>query len=106
MKPLLIACLLMSSIAWSARSEPLRITVYDQANLPSQVLRTVSENLLFLLRHSGIEMQWAAGAPDADEATLITQTNIVSAQQQRRISCYARRDIAVRILPQAPSGVP
>jgi len=97
---------LILTTALAAQAEQLRVTVYDRANLTQDMKQRVVQDLRFIFQHSEIAIDFAAGALDADEATLVTYANVVSKEQERRLACQARRDIAIAIVPVAPSGTP
>jgi hypothetical protein len=105
MKTGLLVAVLGLAMTSTAEAERLHVSVYDKANLPPQLLKSVAENLGFIFDHSGIEVEWVEGSLSADEATLVTYTNIVSVTQERRLACVARRDIAAAIIPVAPVNV-
>ena len=105
MKTSLLVSVLGLALTGTAGAEKLHVNVYDKANLSPQLLKSVAENLRFIFDHSGIEVEWVEGSLSADEATLVTYTNIVSVVQERRLACAARWDIAAAIIPTAPSNV-
>ncbi|HCC59317.1 MAG TPA: hypothetical protein DEQ47_19055 [Solibacterales bacterium] len=109
MKGILIASLLIlagrAGIAAGA-SVPLHVTVYNKANVPPETTTRAAQTLRFLFAHSDVEIEWVAGNPEADEANFVTYTGIVNKEQERRFACRARRDIALRLLANAPASVP
>jgi hypothetical protein len=106
MKATLIALILGAAAVATASAGQLHVTVYDKANLPAHVSKEVADNVRRVFRHSDIEVEWVTGAPEADEATLVMYNGVVSKQQEHRLACRARRDIAVAIRRAVPSGFP
>ncbi len=111
MKRILVASILGTAITagasvGTARAEQLHITVYDKSNLPAQNMHELIQDLRVIFQHANIEIHWVSGTRDADEATLVTYANIVSKEQERRLACRARRDLAVGIVGSAPSPIP
>jgi hypothetical protein len=106
MAQLLRLCLAGATVAESAMAEQLHVTVYDKTKLTEPLAKRTADSLQLIFRQSDIEIEWVAGAADADEATLVIYDGGGSREWERRLACRARRDIAVAILPTAPSGVP
>jgi hypothetical protein len=110
MKTTSVALLFATAIAGvpvgTARAGQLRVTVYDKSDLPAQTTHRASQNLRYIFLHGNIGIVWVTGTPDADEATLVTYTNIVSREQEHRLACRARRDVAVAIRAASPSLFP
>ena len=100
MKAILIVALTMGM----ADAEQLRITVYDNTNMPDEVNQTVASSLRRIFRQSGIEIEWIAGAWGADEAGLMTYQPVATGHDQE-LACRARRDIALSIVPAGVPGV-
>jgi hypothetical protein len=95
-----------TTVAESTKAEALHVTVYDKTNLTRAFAKQVADDLRLIFRESGIEIRWIAGAPDADEATLTIYDGTGGRDRERWLACHARRDIALSILPVAPSSVP
>jgi hypothetical protein len=90
-----------------AKAEQLHVTVYDKANLPEQFAQRAADNLRLIFRQAEIEVEWVSGAPEADEATLVIYDGLAAGRdQEHRLACRARREIAVAIMPAAPSSLP
>jgi hypothetical protein len=106
MRRMLVATILGAALLQTTRAEQLQVTIYEKAHLPERVVGKTVENLRLIFHHAQIEIEWKAGAPDADDATLFTYSGTPGKREERRAACGARRDIAVGILPTAPSGLP
>jgi hypothetical protein len=100
MKAVAIAALIMGTV----NAEPLRITVYDRANVPDQVSEAVVVSLRRVFRQSGIDIEWVAGVPGAPEASLMVYEPLLTGHELE-LACRARRDIALEILPAAVPGI-
>ena len=94
---LLFATAMAGGSVGTTRAGQLRVTVYDKSDLPAQTTHQAFQNLRAIFRHGNIGIDWVTGTPDADEATLVTYTNIVSREQEHRLACRARRNVAVAI---------
>ncbi len=103
---LLFATAMAGGSVGTTRAGQLRVTVYDKSDLPAQTTHLASQNLRAIFRHGNIGIDWVTGTPDADEATLVTYTNIVSKEQEHRLACRARRNVAVAIRAASPSLFP
>jgi hypothetical protein len=84
-------------------AEPLRITVYDKAQLSGLVLESVFDRIRHIFRRSDIEAKIVLGDPLADEGSVVMYPGTLRPEQAARAACNARRDIAVQILPAIPS---
>ena len=80
-------------------AEVLPITIYNAAQLKPDVMNSAGYLLRGIFRQSGIASQIRLGELTANEASLVLYTN-------RQDECRPRRDIALRILPSAPTGLP
>jgi len=103
---LLTSMAMGTAVAGTPRPEHLRVIVYDQADLRPRELDTALQSLAKILRHGSVEVELVIGEADADESSFLRYTNIVSKEQEHRAGCSARRDIALRILANAPSNAP
>ena len=87
--------------------EPLRVTVYNKASLSGKILSQTAATVQSIFRQSGIEIEWVEGMAEATESAVTIHTSMPqSTDQARRLACAARRDIALTIMPAAPSKVP
>jgi hypothetical protein len=102
----MITTLIGLVLTGTAAAGQLHVAVYDKSNVPEQVAKEAANNLRVIFRHSGMEVEWVAGAPDADEANFLIYDGVVTKDQEHRAACRARRDIAVAIRPTAPPGPP
>jgi hypothetical protein len=94
MRRLLICATVAAAIV---NAEQLRISVYDKAGVPKEVMKDVYEQLGRIFRHSGIHAEVAAGDPAAAEAHLVVYNSGLSHLQYSEAACRARLDIAVDI---------
>lgn len=88
-----------------AAAERVRVTVYDEVAVPGNVWDSVVENVQRIFRQSGVEIEWAAGLPEADEASLFLYPGPLRKGRELEMVCRARRDIALKI-SFAFKGVP
>jgi hypothetical protein len=84
----------------------LRITIYQQAHLPQEVMESMFHQLRLIFRLAGVAVDLVTGDPAADEATLFTYPRLPPKGHEHEFACRARRDIALKIADVSPSGVP
>jgi hypothetical protein len=101
MRSLVVLALITTTIG---RTETLRITVYDRAELSRPVLDGALGELRRIFRLAGIEAEFAFGDPEIAEASLVLYPGQLTKDQIVRASCRARRDVALRIVA-APAGL-
>jgi hypothetical protein len=89
----------------SARAEPLQVTVYDNALLTKEVREAAFDGLRRIFRQSGIALQLVEGDLSAPEASLVIYPATPRPGHEQEAACRARRDIALLIVPAAPSGL-
>jgi hypothetical protein len=99
MRQFLMAAMMMLP----AHAAQLRITVYDQAQLPKAVSAAAFDALRQIFRESEIDIELVIGDPASPEASLITSPNIPRRGGEREAACRARRDIALEIVARTPS---
>jgi hypothetical protein len=83
----------------------LRITIYQQAHLPQEVIESMFYQLRLIFRQAGIAIDLLNGDPAADEATLSTYPRLPPRGHEHEFACNARRDIALKIADASPPGV-
>lgn len=88
-----------------ADSNLLRITVYDAAHAPREVMQRVFASLCAILHEAGITAQMTEGDLEADEASRFTYVSLPGTGAESEASCHARRDIALKIIALSPPGV-
>jgi len=100
MKTIALALLMMTA----ADAEELRVTLYNKAKIPNDLIESVTVTLSSIFRQSGINIKWVAGVPGAPEASLMTY-QAPPVDRELEFACHARRDIAFDIIPGAVAGV-
>jgi hypothetical protein len=93
-----------AAIVRASAGEQVRVTVYDEVALPAEVRESAVDDLRRIFRQSGVDLQWEAGALDADEASLFLYPGAVRKGHEQEVMCRARRDIALKI-NLAPRGL-
>jgi hypothetical protein len=88
----------------AASSEQLRITVYDGARLPPEIIAPAFEDLRGILREAGIDIEVISGDFTAHEVSFLELPTPPRKGAERAAACRARRDIALEILKTAPPG--
>jgi hypothetical protein len=100
----MLRILLALLMVQAASSEQLRITLYDGAQVPREIIAPALEDLRRILRQAGIELEVFTGDPTAPEASFLQLPNRPRKGEERAAACQARRDIALEILKAAPPG--
>ena len=89
----------------AAASDELRITVYDEAHLPPQMLFDALDRLRLILRQAKITSHPVLGDPATPEASLFMYVSLPRGGEELQIACGARRDIAVKIGGSSPGSL-
>lgn len=88
-----------------AASDELRITVYDEAHLPREVLLDAMDRLRLILRQAKIASHLVLGDPAAPEASLFMYVSVPSEGEKPQIGGGARRNIALKIVGTSPGSL-
>ncbi|MDQ2900301.1 MAG: hypothetical protein M3Y07_10935 [Acidobacteriota bacterium] len=89
-----------------ASAARVHVTVYDRTNLPGEVSATAFEDVRRIFRMAGIDAELVLGDLSAAEASVMTYTALPPKGREAEAGCRARRDIALKIVNDAPAGVP
>jgi hypothetical protein len=84
----------------------LRITVYDQAQLPQALKQRAFDQLRLVFHQAGIDIDLAVGDSAADEASLFMYIGLPPKGHEQEAACRARRDIALKITDMSAPGLP
>jgi len=83
----------------------LRITIYDDARLPREILADAFDRLQVILQQAKIASHPVLGDRADPEASLFMYIATPSAGEESRIGCGARRDIALKIVGSSPKSL-
>jgi hypothetical protein len=87
-------------------SDELRITIYDQAHLPREVIFDAMNRLRLILRQAKIAGAPVLGNPANPEASLFLYVALPSKGEDPRLACRPRQDIALKIIDSSPDSLP
>lgn len=88
-------------VTTAAGAEELKITVYDQAEVPVATLAEAGRALHQIFSGSGISVRLITGDPSAPESSLFLYSNFPGKQA----ACSARREIALQIVDTGAPGL-
>lgn len=86
-------------------SGELRITVYDKAHLPREVLSAALDRLRLILQHARIASHPVLGNLADPEASLFMYVALPSYAEEPPMACGARRGIALKIVDASPGSL-
>jgi hypothetical protein len=97
--------LLIFITAAIASAQQLRITIYDKAHLEGKIIEDVHRQIHRIFQHADIEVDILAGDSRSVEAFLVAYGPRPNRLGDVSAACRARRDIALDIIAEAPSGI-
>ena len=86
--------------------DPLRITIYDGAQLSREVILDALDRLRRILQQAKVASQPVLGNPADPEASLFFYVALPSTGEDPRMACRACRDIALGIIDSSPKSLP
>ena len=96
---------LLSCLSTSTFAAELTITIYDRAQLNSEVTSETIATLRSIFRQSGIDIALQIGVDGSEEGRLVYQYTRPINTQTFLVACrHARRDIALEIISKAPNA--
>jgi hypothetical protein len=88
-----------------AASAELRITIYDKALLPREVLVNALDGLRLILQQAKIRSRFVLGDLDDSEASLFMYAAPPPDGRKGATVCGARRDIAIEMIAASPRSL-